>query len=76
MLRLTGQHSSHHFLSNRQLLPFAFDEGQQRFHVQKDHLYSKNRCHSYYNGFVVVVFLQIVSLEELVFDNFFFDLLC
>ena len=69
MLRLIGQHCNHHFLSNRQLLPFSFDEGQQRFHVQKDHLYSKNRCHNYYNCFVLVVSPQIVNLEELVFDK-------
>ena len=63
MLGVTGQHSSHHFLSNRQLLSFAFDKGQLKFHIQKDHLYSKNIFHHYYNGFVEVVFLQIVNLE-------------
>ena len=76
MLRLTGQHSSHHQFANKQLLPFAFDEGQRRFHVQNSHQYSKNRCHCYYNCFVLVVFLQIVNLEEWVFENFFFDILC
>ena len=67
----TGLHSSHHFLANKQLLAFAFGEGRQRFHVQKDHLYSKNRCHSYCNYFVLVVSPQIVNLEELVFDKIF-----
>ena len=56
-------HSSHHFLANKQLVPFAFDEGQLKFHIQKYCLCSKYIFHDYYNDFVEVVFLQIVNLE-------------
>ena len=46
------------------LLPFAFEREHLEFHSQKVHLYSRNRCHCYYNYFVLVVFLQIANLEE------------